>query len=183
MGPPDYLSRLRALGRTLRERHSRLHHLACAWCRNRSLADDLVQETFLKALRNLGQLRDVSAMDAWLGNILHNCWRDHLRRQKVIEDIDAFAEDEAMAVELRQERAEIVTRVRTAITRLPAGQREVLMLVDLVGYSYAEVAALLDIPTGTVTSRISRAREALRAELADLAGGQDRGHMPLRRVK
>lgn len=183
MGPLDYLHRLRALGRGLRERRNRLHRLACAWCRNRSLADDLVQETFLKALRHLGQLRDVSALDAWLSNILFNCWRDHVRRQKTMEDIDALAEDEEMAGELSEQRSEVVARVREAIAQLPASHREVLMLVDLAGYSYADVAQLLNVPTGTVTSRLSRAREALRAELADLAGKRGQNGLVLRRVK
>jgi len=63
---------------------------------------------------------------------------------------------------------EIASRVRMAVYRLPEGQREVLTLVDIEGFSYGEVSTILGIPVGTVTSRISRARETLRSELAEL---------------
>jgi RNA polymerase sigma-70 factor (ECF subfamily) len=158
MGPLEYLSRLRQLGQHLAERRRRLYRLACLWCRNRTLADDLVQETFLRALRNPGQLRDISAMDAWMANILFNCWRDHLRRQRHHDDIAALAENEDLAYETDAQENETVRRVWAAIARLPAAQQEVLILVDLAGCSYAEVALMLEVPIGTVTSRISRAR-------------------------
>jgi RNA polymerase sigma-70 factor (ECF subfamily) len=103
-----------------------------------------------------------------LFNILHNCWVDHCRRDRRIEDIDDLRDDLALATEPASERCDIIARVRAAIARLPDGQREVVSLVDIEGFSYAEVAMILQIPTGTVTSRISRAREALRRELAEL---------------
>jgi RNA polymerase sigma-70 factor (ECF subfamily) len=74
-----------------------------------------------------------------------------------------------------------VTSVREAIARLPLGQREVLTLVDLEESSYAEAAAALGIPVGTVMSRLARARAALREQL--LQGSAERAPVPLRRVK
>ena len=167
LNPVDYLCRLQALSSQIKARRRRLHRIALSWCRDRSLADDLVQETFLKALRHLNQLRDVASMDAWLSNILFNSWRDLVRSRRQTEDIDQLSDLEEFMVDCEDEKGDVVGRVHSAIDTLPPAQREVLALVDLHGYSYAEVAVLLDIPTGTVTSRISRAREALREQLVD----------------
>jgi len=159
---------LGGLARTIGERRQSLVRVANAWCRNSTLADDLVQETLFKALRNIGQLRDRESMDAWLFQIMSNCWRDHFRRERNVEEIGAYAEDSALICEDNHHGNEIVSRVRTAVLRLPVGQREVLALVDLQGFSYDEVSRILEIPVGTVTSRICRAREALRVVLSDL---------------
>jgi RNA polymerase sigma-70 factor (ECF subfamily) len=168
MNPIKQLCERRALGGQLEARRDRLRRIAHSWCRNRSLAEDLVQETFAKALRHLRQLREPSSFDAWLFHILHNCWRDHCRRERPCDDIEILTDAADFATEQPQERMDIVQRVRAAIARLPLGQRQVLSLVDLAGFSYAEVAMILEIPTGTVTSRISRARESLREQLAPL---------------
>jgi RNA polymerase sigma-70 factor (ECF subfamily) len=166
MNPINRLLQQRALGHQLEERRQRLHRVARSWCRNRTLADDLVQETFTKALRSLDQLREPKAFDAWLFHILHNCWCDHCRRERPSEDIEDFADASELASEPPHESREVVKAVRAAVTRLPEPQRIVLTLVDLAGFSYAEVEMILEIPIGTVTSRISRAREALRDSLA-----------------
>lgn len=171
MSPIEFLCRRRSLTTQLEQRRRKLYLVAYAWSKDRMLADDLTQETLTKAVRNLGSLRDAIAMDAWLFQILTNCWRDHLRRRHTLEDIDALGDDEPVW-ETNPSEGEIVSRVRAAIARLPGGQREVLALVELMGFSYAEVAAILEIPIGTVTSRVCRAREALRAMLVDLKTGQ-----------
>jgi RNA polymerase sigma-70 factor (ECF subfamily) len=160
MNPIERLCQRRELGGHLEQRRDRLRRIALSWSRNRSVADDLVQETFEKALRH----------------ILHNCWMDHLRRERPCEDIETLSNTDEFATEQPLERMDIVRRVRAAIARLPLGQREVLSLVDLAGFSYAEVAMILEIPTGTVTSRISRARESLRDQLAPLTE-QPRGNI------
>lgn len=167
LNPVDLLCRLRALSCEIKARRRRLHRLALSWCRDRSVADDLVQETFLKAIRHLGQLRDVNSLDAWLSNILFNNWRDHIRSRRDAEDIDELNELEEFALDCEDEKRDVIGRVHDAIDSLPPAQREVLALVDLHGYSYDEVAALLNIPIGTVNSRISRARETLRDLLVD----------------
>lgn len=156
------------LGQHYHERRRRLHGIAYMWCRNHPQADDLVQEAFAKALKNIGQLREPKAIDAWLYHILYHCWLDARRREWRTEDIDAVNEAGELVSESRPEDGEIPARVRAAVCRLPDGQREVLTLVDLEGFSYGEVSTILNIPVGTVTSRISRARETLRVELAEL---------------
>lgn len=133
------------------------------------LADDLVQETLSKALRRHAQLRDHEAMHGWLCTILANCWHDHLRAHQDMADVDEVADDLRAdgTPETDYLQSEIVRRVRAAVAELPAGQREVVTLVDLEEFPYAEVATILDIPIGTVMSRLSRARTALKDKLRD----------------
>lgn len=170
------MSLLRFIGRTrqfeekLEESRVRLWRLAHSWCHNRAITDDLVQETLAKALGKHGQLRDMEALHGWLCSILANCWHDHLRNRKDTADIDELEESahpEGCRPEEECLQNEIVQRVRQAVAGLPAGQREVATLVDLEEFSYAEVAAILDIPIGTVMSRLSRARTALRDRLKE----------------
>lgn len=147
-----------------------LYRVAYSWCHDRALAEDLVQETLLKALSRRAQLRDRERLKGWLFAILNNGFRDHLRRRRVHEDIDEMA-DEMPSVSPSPEddhaTSEIVARVRAAIAVLPLGQRQVVTLVDLEELSYAEVAQALGIPIGTVMSRLCRARAALRVALTD----------------
>lgn len=168
----DILSLLRPHG-ALRTRiagcRPALYRLAVAWCHDRVLADDLAQEALAKALAHAGQLRDQDKLRPWLYGILANCWRDHLRALRPAEDIDALGEHWLATVDSTEpsaSRAQLARQVRAAIGRLPQGQREVLALVDLEECSYAEVAQILAIPVGTVMSRLSRARNALRERLA-----------------
>jgi RNA polymerase sigma-70 factor (ECF subfamily) len=163
-----FIGRTRQLEQKLEESRSRLWRLAYSWCHNRAVADDLVQETYAKALDRHAQLRDQDALNGWLCAILANCWHDHLRRRKDMADIDEVDENtfvEECCPEDTCLQNEIVWNVRQAVARLPAGQREVVTLVDLEEFSYAEVAAVLEIPIGTVMSRLSRARGALREAL------------------
>jgi RNA polymerase sigma-70 factor, ECF subfamily len=166
----SFISRSRQFESRLGESHCRLWRLAHSWCRNRALADDLVQDTLAKALDRHHQLRDPEAMHAWLCSILANSWHDHLRAGKDMLDIDAVDEGDLPADGCPEEdclQNEIVRRVRAAVGMLPAGQREVVTLVDLEEFSYAEVATILEIPIGTVMSRLSRARAALREALKE----------------
>jgi len=183
MHAAQLITRLAELGQQYARRRRRLRAIAYSWCRDRSLSEDLVQETFLKALRGLKALREDQALDAWLFQILLNCWRDHLRRARPTDDIDSVLDCEALRIDADHDRGERVARVRAAVAALPAGQREVLCLVDLEGYSYAEVAQRLKIPTGTVTSRVVRAREALRAILGELNDRPDPKIVKLRRAR
>ena len=173
----NFISRSRQFESKLEASRCRLWRLAQSWCRNRTVADDLVQETLAKALDRHSQLRDPEAMHAWLCSILANCWHDHLRGGKDTLDIDSIEEQDLPSTCCPEEdclQNEVVRRVRAAVGKLPAGQREVVTLVDLEEFSYAEVAAILDVPIGTVMSRLSRARaslrEALREQPATVAG-------------
>jgi RNA polymerase sigma-70 factor (ECF subfamily) len=165
-----FISRTRQFEEKLAESRPRLWRLAYSWSHNRATADDLVQEALAKALDRHGQLRDSAALNAWLCSILANCWHDLLRRRKDTADIDDLDESELTDCSCPEDdclQNEIVQRVRLAVSRLPAGQREVVTLVDLEEFSYAEVAAILEIPIGTVMSRLSRARAALREALKE----------------
>lgn len=166
----SFISRSRQFESRLGESRCRLWRLAHSWCRNRALADDLVQDTLAKALDRHNQLRDPESMHAWLCSILANCWHDHLRGGRDTLDIDTVEESALPSTCCPEEdclQNEIVRRVRAAVGVLPAGQREVVTLVDLEEFSYAEVAAILDVPIGTVMSRLSRARAALREALRE----------------
>ena len=168
----------------LQQSRARLYRMAYAWCHNAALADDLAQETLTKALRKAGQLRDPKARDAWLFTILANCYRDHFRRQRDMDDIDDVELHDETTPESRNSQQEIVIMVRAAIAKLPEAQRQVMTLVDLEGFTYIEVAGVLGVPIGTVMSRLCRARNALREllvpEMERQTGSQA---VTLRRVK
>jgi len=160
--------------------------MALAWCGNESLADDLTQQTLEKALKNLAGLQQTDALEAWAFSILTNCFRDHCRRhppsEGAVEPAEAEDQDQPGVEELvamDQARA----RVRGAIGQLSPDQREVVMLVDLEGFSYSDVAAILDIPMGTVMSRLNRARQRLKQLLLRQERIVRSGHPYLERVK
>ncbi len=167
----------------LEKRRELLYRLAYSWCHNRALADDLVQDAMVKALKNARQLKDTAAIKGWLSKILANCWYDHLRRTHETVDLDNLPYGEALSVGDGIEKQDIVSRVRAMIAELPVGQRQVITLVDLAGFSYIEIAEILDIPVGTVMSRISRARNALRTKLADYDPRQEIMRAKIRRIK
>ncbi len=167
----------------LEKRRQLLYQLAYSWCHQPALADDLVQETMLKALRNARQLQNTRAVKSWLTRILANCWYDHLRSQRDMLDIDSLAHDKHPSTQDGSERQDIIHRVRSRIAQLPDGQRQVITLVDLAGFSYAEIAEILDVPIGTIMSRISRARKALKAALAEYDPRHDYAHARIRRIK
>ncbi len=179
-------SRNPELRKQLEENRQRLYRIAFSWCHEAALADDLVQETMEKALKKAGQLRDKDALNTWLYTIMNNCWRDHLRRRKDTVDIDEVPFESDESPEADNQRHQVVTQVRAAIATLPNGQRQVLTLVDLEGCSYIEVATILDVPVGTVMSRLCRARRALKERLlnTDLMVQKDAPANPkLRRIK
>lgn len=158
----DFFTRSREAQRALQQARARLYRVAYAWCHNAALADDLVQETLAKALRKSAQLRDPKARDAWLFSILANCYRDHFRKLREMDDIDELEISIEITPETESNRNEIIDKVRAAIARLPQGQRQVVTLVDIEGFSYVEVAQILDVPIGTVMSRLCRARAAMK---------------------
>ncbi|MEW6687527.1 MAG: sigma-70 family RNA polymerase sigma factor [Pseudomonadota bacterium] len=149
-----------------------LHRMAWAWCRDAALADDLAHEAVEKALRSAGQLRDAEKLKGWLLRILANCLRDYARARREhveLETVEDRLAAEAAGPEEARASAELAARVRQAVAALPLGQRQVVTLVDLEGCSYAEVGEALEIPIGTVMSRLCRARQALREPLRPLA--------------
>lgn len=149
-----------------------LYRMAYAWTRDATLADDLAQAAIEKALRGAGQLRDRARIRPWLLRILANCLRDHARARREFVDLASIEETVAAGgatPEEAQASAELVQKVRRAVGELPIGQRQVVTLVDLEGCTYGEVAEALEIPVGTVMSRLCRARQALRERLRPFA--------------
>ena len=167
----------------LEKRRELLYRLAYSWCHNPALADDLVQDAMVKALKNSRQLKDTAAIKGWLSKILANCWYDYLRRTRETVDLDNLPYEEFSSEGDEHEQQDIVSRVRAMIATLPVGQRQVITLVDLAGFSYVEIADILEIPIGTVMSRISRARNVLREKLADYDPRQEIMRAKIRRIK
>lgn len=154
----------------LMEHVPRLRRYARALVHNRDLADDLVQDTLERALRHTGQYHPGSDLRAWLFTIMHNAFANQTRSAAsrgthVPIDDDTLAEADRRvspghtgSLEMRD--------LDYALQRLPAEQREVVLMVGLESMSYAEVALALGVPVGTVMSRLSRGRERLRLLMA-----------------
>lgn len=148
-------------------------------------ADDLVQSTLERALSHWHQFDQRRDMLVWLLSIAHNAHMDQRRRERRLEIVDPATLD----AQLDRQRADPGTDVGlrldllAALARLPLEQREALLLVSVEQFSYAECAEALAIPLGTVMSRVSRARSALRLAL-DGQGARPRaeGAAALRRV-
>lgn len=157
--------------RDLRQRianaHSRLYRVAYAWGHDADLASDIVQETMAKALKYVSQLREPEKLNSWLFGIMTNCWRDHFRAKRDITNIDDIELEDKNTPERLHHKQDIVMNVRNAVAQLPSAQRYVVTLVDLEGFSYAQVAEIMEIPIGTVMSRLSRARKLLASMLLE----------------
>jgi len=149
-----------------------LYGYAMALTRAPAEAEDLLQETYLRAVKAFGHLAPDSKMKPWLFVIMRNTWLNELRRRRnrpgMVEldpDDDNILQwrnrliDDPHLIYLRKlEREEI----REAIESLPLQSREIVVLRDIEGFSYQEIATMLECPAGTVMSRLSRARDRLR---------------------
>lgn len=150
----------------LESHYANLYRIAYAWTQDASLAQDLVQETMLKSLQKAEQLRSFEHADRWLCKIMHNLFYDNCRQNSQWQSVaveDAEQHLQVESVESLFVRKQTIDDVHHAIGCLPLEQREVLIFVDLQGYSYDEVASIAEVPVGTVMSRLSRARAKLRS--------------------
>lgn len=141
---------------------------ACALCDDTASAEDLYHETLLRGMSARDCPGERAPFRAWMFRIQRNLWVDRLRAQKRLDELLVEGiESDAHADELGPDEDMVINRmdVRQAFARLNKAQRDVLALVDIGGFSYEETAELLEVPKGTVMSRISRARAALRREL------------------
>src|SRR5262245_28293661 len=135
-------------------------------------AEDLVQAAYLRALKFFGGYH-MSDNRAWLLTIVRNVCYTWLAQQRARGTTTAFAEDihgvesDAIGPEKHLLREEQKQSVRRAVEELPAELREVVVLREMEGLSYKEIAAIAEIPLGTVMSRLARARERLRQRLSD----------------
>ncbi len=150
--------------------------------RNRPDAEDLVQDTLVKALRASDRFERGTNLRAWLWTILHNTWRNRLRdagRSTVEVDSErveeAAADPDAASAATPEQlllRESLDADLRAALDSLPEVYRQAVWLRDVEEFSYAEIARMLDVPIGTVMSRISRGRRLV-LESITRAGGRD----------
>ena len=139
--------------------------LAC----NRSDADDLVQETVLRALVHADQFRPGTNLLAWLNTILRNYFFNERKRRFRFAPIDPLLVMGAVAIKGDQESYIYVRHVARRFADLPSAHREALVLVGANGYSYESAAEIAGCPVGTMKSRVSRAR----TELLGVLGRED----------
>jgi RNA polymerase sigma-70 factor, ECF subfamily len=139
----------------------RLRRFASGLTHDGHMADDLVQAACLKALERWHQYQTDTSLASWMFRIVQTTWLDDYRtrqRHKTDTDTDALPDIEGEDGRQVVERRSDLRAVRTALAGLPEDQRAVLMLITVDGLSYQETALALDIPMGTVMSRLSRAR-------------------------
>lgn len=149
----------------------RLRRFARSLTRHREDADDLVQLAVERALRNLGQWREGTRLDSWMFGIIHNAWIDEVRsRRRRARVVAADAEPDQVADAASEAPIDRLS-LQAAFEQLPDEQRAAVALVLVNGLAYKEAAAVLNVPIGTVTSRIARGRETLQALLGGRGGG------------
>ena len=137
-------------------------------------ADDLVQETLLRAIANIDSFQPGTNMSAWMFTILRNLFRSEYRkRRREVEDTDGSYAESLKSHPEQNSRLEF-QEFRTALSKLPPDQREALILVGASGFSYEEAAAICDCAVGTIKSRVNRARTRL-ADLLSIEGSEDFG--------
>ncbi len=151
--------------------HRRTVFLIClGFTRHRWDAEDLAQETYLRAQQKLSQLRDAASARAWVSRIARNVCLDELRRRRWRRLFGGRADEVAAADTPASvvERRERMAGVKRAIEKLPARLREVFVLRAYGSLSYQEIADALELPVGTVMSRLHRARAALAREMEEV---------------
>jgi len=161
-----------ALFKELVEAHSsRLHRFIIKHIGNTSKAEDLAQEAFAEAARSYQTFRGESQLSTWLYGIALNLVRNYLSRAPEYrydfvsdETLEGQATAALSPAELA-EQAQSIRMLHSALEELPDNMRDILLLVGLDGVSYEEAAVMLTVPIGTVRSRLSRARTALRERL------------------
>jgi len=169
-----------SFGQAALEQIDALYGYALTLTRDRTEAEDLVQETYLRAVRAFGQLAPNSNLKSWLFVILRNAWLNQLRHARIGPSFVELEAEEANAswtdsraidpyvLYLRKLERQEITQ---AIESLPTLHREIVVLRDIEGFSYQEIATMLDCPAGTVMSPLGRARKKLR----QILGGRQTG--------
>ncbi len=133
---------------------------ARAMTSDRWTAEDAVQETFLRAWRYQDSFRNDGSFEGWLIRICRNCVIDIVTRRPIHQSIDDLDDQPEQATDTTHE-------VTDLLARIPLPQREAMVICGLLGYDYDRAATLLDIPIGTLRSRLHRGRQALATLIAD----------------
>ena len=150
----------------------RLYNFACWLTHDREEAEDLVQETYTKALKGFPSFRQGTNFRAWIYKILRNAFltsRTGLKMTATVP-LDLDGEEEVLLADKKTPESILLQRsdgqlVQQALEELPIAYREILLLCEVEEMSYQEISTVLVIPMGTVMSRLSRARKALRGKL------------------
>ena len=163
-----------AFERDLAQLLPRLRRFAHSLSRNSADADDLTQSTVERALRSRDQWLQGTRLDSWLYRIMRNLWIDTARartrrerHEAPEEEAQSVGEDPRESIEASLE----LKRAMDAMERLPDDQREIVALILVEGFGYREVSEMLDLPIGTVSSRLVRGRTALLEMLGGSADG------------
>jgi len=151
-----------------------LRAFAVSLCGNPDRADDLVQETLVKAWTNLGSFVEGTNLPAWLFTILRNIYySEYRKRRREVADTDGAIAAKLATVPAQHGHMDYLD-FREALQRLPTDQREALILIGASGLSYEEAAAICNCAVGTMKSRVNRARNRL-AEMLSLQSGSEFG--------
>lgn len=166
-------------GRQIEELLPRLRRYSRALCGSREAADDLTQDTLERAWLKRAQWQAGTNLRAWLFAIMHSVFINGVKRARPTESLDAMGDAAPQPAGAAQADTGVrLAEMAAALRQLPDEQREVVLLVGLEQFSYAEAAEALGVPLGTVMSRLSRGRERLRVLLEGSAP-----NAALRRVK
>ena len=136
--------------------------------RNRDLAEDLLQETMMQALKSFHRYKMGTNCKAWLTTIMYNTHYKQLRKQNNLQLVADAEEKIAQTIPFEASIPQRITDedVLKALTKVPEIFREIVVLCDVEGFSYKEISSIMGIPMGTVMSRLHRGRKVLRGELA-----------------
>lgn len=157
----------------VRLHQDRIYNLAFRITGNREDASDAAQDAFVRAYQALSRYRADAAFSTWLYRIATNAALDLVRRRPAHQPVELSAEHRASDdPEAAASRREVTRRVHAALGHLAVEYRTAVVLRDLQGLAYDEIARILQVPLGTVRSRLARGREAMRAQLTDLVGAE-----------
>ncbi len=161
--------------RLIQNSRSKAYAIALRYMGNEEDALDALQECFIKIFRSLNSFKEESSFDTWIYRILVNTCTDALRKNRKYQTTDSIfrkdehneesvmeISDDTNSPELILDKKEQMTMIQSCLSKLPKEQREAIELRDMEGFSYEEISDILNCSLGTVKSRISRARIALR---------------------
>lgn len=134
-------------------------------------AEEIVQDTWCRAAENFSTFRKDSALRTWLTSIVINCWRESIRKQSRMrptsnDELESMSDALVTSLPVTPQTPADPIDIERALSRLPEGYREVVLLHDLNGYTHREIAGLLGIREGTSKSQLTRGRQQLRALLS-----------------
>ena len=160
-----------------------LYRMAYAWSHDPQLASDITQEAVSRALKKASQLREQQAIAVWVYRILLSCWIDRYKADRRFEPLpEVEMHSGAPSADDDLEQQDLISRVRRALAGLSFEQRQIIALIDLEGFSYSQVAEILEVPMGTIMSRLCRARRQLKQRLQEQAA-MEQHHANVRRIK